>query len=169
MALTKVKSPTIDIDALYTDGVAKENDIDDLRGRLFSFELSAGDIFDDLTYELRSFELSAGDRFTSLDTTNYAASGSTSGSYISPDNLRYVLEHLPYAPTPTWNNRIDLGTSTKRFRTVYTNDLSLKNAFGDYTIVEGEEDLFLYNNKTGKVFKFLLQEVNPEVAPPKAV
>ena len=29
---------------------------------------------------------------------------------------------------------------------MYTNDLQLSNGIGDYTIVEGEEDLFLYNN-----------------------
>jgi len=45
--------------------------------------------------------------------------------------------------------------------------MSLKNEYGDYTIVEGEEDLFLYNNKSGKVFKFGIIEVDPKDAPPK--
>jgi len=38
-----------------------------------------------------------------------------------------------------------LGSSSYRWKTVYTTDLELKNNFGDYTIVEGENDLFLYN------------------------
>jgi hypothetical protein len=68
---------------------------------------------------------------------------------------------------PTANGTIDLGTSSLRWCTVYTSDLSLSNGIGDYTMVEGENDLFLYNNKQCKVYKFLLQEVCPEIAPAK--
>jgi hypothetical protein len=45
--------------------------------------------------------------------------------------------------------------------------LELSNGIGDYTIVEGEDDLFIYNNKKGKVYKFALIEVNASEAPPK--
>jgi len=68
---------------------------------------------------------------------------------------------------PTANNTYDLGSIANRFRNVYTNDLNLSNGIGDYTVVEGEEDLFLYNNNSGKVFKFALIEVDPKDAPPK--
>jgi hypothetical protein len=68
---------------------------------------------------------------------------------------------------PSANNTYDLGTTALRWRNIYTNDLSLSNGIGDYTIVEGEDDLFLYNNRSGKVFKFLIQEVDPATAPPK--
>jgi hypothetical protein len=68
---------------------------------------------------------------------------------------------------PGANGTQDLGTSSLRWATVFTSDLSMSNGIGDYTIVEGEEDLFLYNNKTNKVFKFLLAEVDPSIAPPK--
>lgn len=61
----------------------------------------------------------------------------------------------------------DLGTSSLRWRTVYTSDLDMSNGVGDYTIVEGREDLFLYNNITKKVFKFALIEVDPSTATPK--
>lgn len=68
---------------------------------------------------------------------------------------------------PAASNTHDLGTSSLRWRNIYTNDLNLSNGIGDYTVVEGEEDLFLYNNKSGKVFKFALIEVDPKEAPPK--
>jgi hypothetical protein len=68
---------------------------------------------------------------------------------------------------PEANNSYDLGTSSLRWRNIYTNDLNLSNGIGDYTVVEGEEDLFLYNNKNGKVFKFALIEVDPSEAPAK--
>ena len=59
----------------------------------------------------------------------------------------------------------DLGSDSKRWDTVYTSDLSLKNELGDWTLVEGEDDIYLHNNKNGKKFKFMLQEVDN--APPK--
>jgi hypothetical protein len=69
---------------------------------------------------------------------------------------------------PETTNTYDLGTTSLRWRTVYTNDLELSNGIGDYTIVEGEDDLFLYNNKKGKVYKFAIIEVDPSMATPKA-
>ena len=68
---------------------------------------------------------------------------------------------------PMSNGTQDLGSSSLRWCTVYTSDLSLNNGIGNYTIVEGENDLFLYNNNSCKVFKFLLQEVCKECAPAK--
>lgn len=68
---------------------------------------------------------------------------------------------------PVVNGTQDLGSATNRWSTIYTSDLSLNNGIGDWTIVEGEDDLFLYNNKKGKVYKFALTEVDPSVATPK--
>ena len=70
---------------------------------------------------------------------------------------------------PESNNARDLGTSTYRWRNVYTNDLNLSNegssndvdgSWGDWTIQEGESDLFLKNNRSGKKYKFNLTEVS---------
>lgn len=68
---------------------------------------------------------------------------------------------------PSVTNTHDLGTAALRWRTIFTQDLELSNGIGDYTIVEGEDDLFIYNNKKKKVYKFALIEVNPADAPPK--
>ena len=70
---------------------------------------------------------------------------------------------------PGSNNSYDLGSSSKRWRNVYTTDLQLSNkgktndvdnTWGDYTIQEGESDLFLINNRNGKKYKFNLTEVS---------
>ena len=71
--------------------------------------------------------------------------------------------------SPEANGTQNLGSSSLRWNTVFTSDLSMSNGIGDYTIVEGEEDLFIYNNKNNKVFKFLLQEVDPSIVPPKKI
>jgi hypothetical protein len=68
---------------------------------------------------------------------------------------------------PEANGTRNLGSSTLRWGTIFTSDLSLNNGIGDWTIVEGEDDLFLYNNKKGKVYKFALTEVDPNIATPK--
>ena len=70
---------------------------------------------------------------------------------------------------PHANNNNDLGSSTYRWRNVYTNDLNLSNegssndvdgSWGDWTIQEGDSDLFLKNNRSGKKYKFNLTEVS---------
>jgi len=70
---------------------------------------------------------------------------------------------------PLANDTYDLGTSSLRWQNVYTTDLQLSNegktndvdgTWGDYTIQEGESDLFLINNRSGKKFKFMLQEIS---------
>jgi hypothetical protein len=59
---------------------------------------------------------------------------------------------------PVTDNTYDLGTDSFRWANVYTGDLHLKNDRGDYTIVEEEDALTLHNNKTGKVYNFVLEE-----------
>jgi len=70
--------------------------------------------------------------------------------------------------SPSVTNTYDLGTTSLRWRNIYTQDLHLSNGIGDYTVIEGEEDLFLVNNKSGKSFKFALIEVDPSQVPPKS-
>ena len=69
---------------------------------------------------------------------------------------------------PGADNAQDLGSSSKRFANIYTGDLNLSNegaandvdgTWGQYTIQEGENDLFLINRRTGKKYKFNLTEV----------
>ena len=63
----------------------------------------------------------------------------------------------------------DLGTASARWANIYSADLQLSNegsanevdgTWGQYTIQEGEDDLFLINRRSGKKYKFMLQEVN---------
>lgn len=70
--------------------------------------------------------------------------------------------------TPEANNTYDIGTSSLRWRVIYTNDLELSNkgsqnsvdgTWGDWTLQEGENDIFMINNRTGKKFKINLTEV----------
>ena len=60
---------------------------------------------------------------------------------------------------PSQDEGGDLGSATKRWANLYTGDLHLKNDRGDWTIVEEKDYLSVINNKTGKKYKMVLQEV----------
>jgi hypothetical protein len=95
------------------------------------------------------------------DTTGWFFKSASTGTYEEIAKITRI------GITPGSNGTQNLGSSSLRWNTVFTSDLSLSNGIGDYTIVEGENDLFLYNNKQNKVYKFMLQEVNPNDATPK--
>ena len=70
---------------------------------------------------------------------------------------------------PGADNASNLGSSTKRWKNIYAADMHYSNegdknsvdgTWGSYTIQEGENDLFLLNNRNGKKYKFNLTEVN---------
>jgi hypothetical protein len=70
---------------------------------------------------------------------------------------------------PSTTDTYDLGSSSKVWANIYTGDLNLNNESktgndvdgtkGSWTIQEGSEDLFLINNKSGKKYKFKLEEI----------
>jgi hypothetical protein len=60
---------------------------------------------------------------------------------------------------PGADNTHDLGSSGMRWANVYTGDLHLANDRGDWTVVEEEDYLTIKNNKTGKRFKLLMEEI----------
>jgi len=69
---------------------------------------------------------------------------------------------------PVSDNSYDLGSASLRWANIYSADVQLSNegssndvdgTWGKYTIQEGENDLFLINRRTGKKYKFMLEEV----------
>ena len=60
---------------------------------------------------------------------------------------------------PAADSSYDLGSSSKRWRNIYTGDLHLKNERGDWTIVEEEGFLCVVNNKTGKKYEMMLKPI----------
>ena len=96
-------------------------------------------------------------------TTN--STGLTIGGGIITSHHSTLGGHL----YPDANNTRDIGSTSYRWANIYTNDLHLSNegssndvdgTWGDWTIQEGESDLFLKNNRSGKKYKFNLTEVS---------
>jgi len=117
------------------------------------------------------------------------AGGSGGGSRITLGKNQMSFKTYPYVTNlgdqPTYttrlsidtsgnlvpgnNNSYSLGTSSLRWSNVFTADLNMSNkgssndvdgTWGDYTLQEGESDLFLINNRSGKKYKFNLTEVS---------
>src|SRR5210317_1341900 len=74
------------------------------------------------------------------------------------------------AVVPGATDTYDLGASGNVWRNLYTGDLHLSNEAkdegnaidgtkGNWTIQEGENDLYILNNKSGKKYKFKLEEI----------
>jgi hypothetical protein len=70
--------------------------------------------------------------------------------------------------TPSADNSIDLGAASYRWANVYTADLHLNNegnpntidgTTGNWTVQEGEDYIYVVNNKSNKRFKLMLEEI----------
>jgi len=70
---------------------------------------------------------------------------------------------------PNANGTLDIGATGTRFANVFTSDLDLSNeakgvnsvdgSWGSYLIEEGEESLFITNRRSGKTYRFMMEEV----------
>jgi hypothetical protein len=118
------------------------------------------------TYGLSYFQGNAG--VSNLDTIGFHFGTATSAGSIFRFNQSGTAEFAAHI-NPQSNAIYNLGSSSLRWNVVFSSDLSLKNEYGDYTIVEGEEKLYLYNNKNNKVYSFVLNEEDPATAPPKKI
>ena len=62
----------------------------------------------------------------------------------------------------------NLGSTTLRWNNIYTTDLHLSNqgsqnsvdgTWGDWTLQEGENDIYMLNNRSGEKFKIKLEKI----------
>jgi hypothetical protein len=115
--------------------------------------------------EVARIAVEAGADTTNKDDATLNFSTTTSGGSLTK---RMVIDSSGHA-LPGADNSYDLGSSSKRWRNVYTTDLKLSNegktndvdgTWGDWTLQEGENDIFMINNRSGKKFKTKMAEVS---------
>ena len=75
--------------------------------------------------------------------------------WVNADDAWTFNQHI----FPSADDTYDLGSSSKQFRNIYTGDLHLKNERGSWTVIEEENYLTLRNNKTDKVYKLVMEEI----------
>ena len=81
------------------------------------------------------------------------------GKRMSLGRLQAMMSGDKTKSFPPADNVHDLGGSANRWRNIYTGDLHLENDRGSYTLIEEEDYLSIRNNKTGKLYKFLVEEI----------
>ena len=90
-------------------------------------------------------------------TTRTAGGSDTSRAMFTTDG-----HFIPYA-----NNTYDLGNTATRWRNAYVNDMHFSNegssnsidgTWGDWTLQEGENKIFMINNRTGKKYSLKMEE-----------
>ena len=101
--------------------------------------------------------------------------GVSSGSFLRSDTADTMTATLTARTiVPQSDSSYNLGSNSVRWSNIYgdnirTGDLHLSNehlggnevdgTWGHYQIQEGEDDLFLFNKRSGKKYRFLLQQV----------
>ena len=93
-------------------------------------------------------------------------SGNATGLTGTPDVI--VGHTTSFTILPASANTYDLGASSNRWANIYSADMHFSNeggandvdgTWGDWTLQEGENDIFMLNNRTGKKYKINLTEV----------
>ena len=96
----------------------------------------------------------------------------TSGDTILVETFNSGVIRWKSGLVPNADDTYDLGATGTRWRNLYVNDLQLSNeskkdkggndvdgTWGDWTLQEGDENIFMLNNRTGKKYKMNLTEV----------
>ena len=88
-----------------------------------------------------------------------------SGAGVPVERMRITAGGLVL---PGSDNAQDLGSFTARWRNIYTADMHFSNygsqnsvdgTWGNWTLQEGEESIYMLNNRTGRKYKIVLEEV----------
>ncbi len=87
---------------------------------------------------------------------------------MTGNSIRFKIDSSGHA-LPGADNTYNLGSSTARWANIHSADLHLSNedtkgnevdgTTGNWTIQEGEDDLYLLNRKNGKKYRFKLEEI----------
>ena len=94
--------------------------------------------------------------------------GDVTGNLLGDPSISVTDVTLKGDLLPDSNGVRDLGSSTLRFQNIYTSDMHFSNeggknsvdgTWGHWTMQEGEKDMFLLNQRTGKKYKINLTEV----------
>ena len=104
------------------------------------------------------------------DGTNGQALVTDGAGNLSFGDVSVSLSAVGESIIPATTDTYDLGATSFVWRNIYTGDLHLSNESkeqgnsvdgtkGNWTIQEGAEDLFIVNNKSGKKYKFKLEEI----------
>ena len=106
------------------------------------------------------FQAVASPFFTRVLTSDGTATGAVAESLFTfVSGSSPPLLALSGSMEPGTDMIYNLGSDDKRWANVHTGDLHLRNDRGNWTIIEEDDYLSIRNNKTGDMFKFVLEPI----------
>ena len=110
-----------------------------------------------------------GSQLTGIDATSLKDSGGSTKIQAQASGLMITgITTVSGNIMPGADNTLNLGSLTQRWANIYVGDMNLSNkgasnmvdgTWGNFTLQEGENDLFIINNRSGKRYKFNLTEI----------
>ena len=133
---------------------------------------AVGNRFDVLAWTHANGQTFVGDElffYTSDTSNNSDTSPNAQIEYLTGSGGYFRFDH---SILPKSSGAYNLGSSNSRWDNLYINDLQLSNesrkdtggndvdgTWGDWTLQEGEENIYMINNRTGKKYAMMLREV----------
>ena len=110
-----------------------------------------------------------GSQLTGIDATSLKDSGGNTKIQAQASGLMVTgITTVSGNIMPGADNTLNLGSLSQRWANIYVGDMNLSNkgssnivdgTWGNFTLQEGESNLFIINNRTGKRYKFDLTEI----------
>ena len=110
-----------------------------------------------------------GSQLTGIDATSLKDSGGNTKIQAQASGLMVTgITTVSGNLMPGSDNNLNLGSLSQRWANIYVGDMNLSNkgssnivdgTWGNFTLQEGENNLFIINNRTGKRYKFDLTEI----------
>ena len=107
--------------------------------------------------------------FTDADHSKLDGIASGANVGIAASGGEFTGDITVHDVIPDGNNTRDLGSTSKRFANLYVNDMHFANTpenvntvdgtWGDWTLQEGKETIYMLNNRNGKKYKMNLTEI----------
>ena len=156
-----------DLSLFRSDGTTSDIIVNNVTSGIITATTFSGNVTGNISGATATFtgDVGVGGKLTYEDVTNI----DSVGVITARDGLRVTgISTFAGNLLPSANNTHDLGATGTRWANAYVNDMHFSNkgssnsvdgTWGDWTLQEGENKIFMINNRTGKKYSLKMEEV----------